>query len=700
MSAEPPALPRALDDDDDDVAWALQTAGVQWERGGTADAIVWLKRAAESAAEAGKYGRSADIQRRANEIDRWLKQRVSFPLAQDDDDGVDELLAADQPEIEAGTLSEPSQSLVDALEAEARDYSSARSDQPEVVADLGDLEDVEDIEAIDLDEFEEERDLEGYKEELLDETTHARSEVSRALLSSDPPARRPTNSRAPASDRATGRVRSHPPSSRPPKPTERTVVSAPPPKPARASILPASSRSGSASGARQSSRSSGAPRRSAAPRGMSLPPQTGSTIPGTGSSAPPRELSRLPEQRRSRNATPRVPPPAEYKLPPPPIPRLPLPQPRASSRPLPEVTEARAPFPSEPATQPASERPLLPVISEPPRQRVESLPEVSVAEVELPEREAPTSSYTHGSADEATTAAHKLRSELEPRASSAPPRGGPREPPVSSAAPAELDAAVNALSETPPPPPAVDVALLAACRGLEDLPPETQEELARRAHVETLAPDQEVSGFGLALVTRGNVVVMPTIAEGACGYAARGEPVFSRGTLSEGVPLRAVALADGADVAVWRPDDFEHVLATCPWVADELRAVADRFQALAGAAMGPLGDRLDDNMRAMLTDRCELRVLLAGEVLIQEGKAPGGLYIVGGGKLEAISGGNVVQELGPGDLPFASSVLTHAKATATVRAAAGGALVLHADRMATHELIVSVPPLLELLSMV
>jgi hypothetical protein len=275
-----------------------------------------------------------------------------------------------------------------------------------------------------------------------------------------------------------------------------------------------------------------------------------------------------------------------------------------------------------------------------------------------------------------------------------------REPPVSSAAPAELEAAVNALSETPPPPAAFDIALLAACRGLEDLPPETQAELVMRARLEVLAPDQEVSGFGLALVTRGQVVVMPTIAEGACGYASLGEPVFSQGTLAEGVPLRAVALGEGADVAVWRPEDFAHVLETCPWVADELHAVADRFQAFAGAAMGPLGDRLDDNMRSMITDRCELRVLLPGDILIEQGKVPDGLYIVGAGKLELVVGGKVKQELGPGDLPFASSVLTREKANGSVRAAETGALVLHANRSVTHELVVSVPPLLELLSMV
>jgi hypothetical protein len=668
MSAEPPALPKALDDDDDDVAWALQTAGVQWERGGAEDAIVWLKRAAEAAVEAGAFGRSADIQRRANEIDHWLKQSVSFPFQADDDDGVDALLATEpaevEVEVETGSISEPSPSLVDALEAEAADYGRAAVVEGAEVEDLGDLEDVEDIEAVDLEEVEEERKLEGYREELLDETTHARSEVSRSLLAAvDAPTQPPASSRPPG-----GRVLTQPPSSRSGKPRETTRVSAPPPKPNVTSLRPAAS---------------------------SRAPVTSSRAPTTA----PRDA------RRSVNATSVVPPPPEYKLPPPPIPRLPLPEPRQSARPLPEVSEPRQSFPSEPVTLPASERPFRSHVAEvvrgeePPRERVESLPEVSVTEIDaLPEREAPTSRYTLGNPDEGTTAS--LGARVVAARSVPPAHGVAREPPVSVAAPAELDAAVDALTETPPPPPALDLSLLAACRGLEDLPPETQAELALRARIETLAPDQEVSGFGLALVTRGHVVVMPTIAEGACGYAARGEPVFSQGTLSEGVPLRAVALAEGAEVATWLPEDFDQVLETCPWVADELRAVADRFQALAGAAMGPLGDRLDDNMRAMLTDRCELRVLLAGDVLLEQGKMPDGLYIVGGGKLELVVGGNVQQLLGPGDLPFASSVLTHEKASATLRAASTGALVLHANRMATHELIVSVPPLLELLSMV
>ena len=48
-----PAFPTAKDDDDDDVAWALSTALVQWKRGAVADAVTWLRRAVDSAVSVG-----------------------------------------------------------------------------------------------------------------------------------------------------------------------------------------------------------------------------------------------------------------------------------------------------------------------------------------------------------------------------------------------------------------------------------------------------------------------------------------------------------------------------------------------------------------------------------------------------------------------------------------------------------------------
>jgi len=521
---------------------------------------------------------------------------------------------------------------------------------------------VEDIEAVDLDDLEQ-RELGGY--EPLEEITQARSSVSQLPDSSGAqPLPGPASSRAPGSSRGAGSSRA-PGSSRGP-----------------------GSRGPSASRAPGSSRAPGTGARNA----KSAKPRAASR------SSVPEQVSRssVPEQVTTRALAPSTrPEPPEYKLPPPPLPRLPVPMPKQSTPPA-RYDELRQPFPSEPGTRPRSEPPPPPdeldddptatPLAIPARLRAKTRAALTEPELERPEIREPPPSMAPAPA----------------RYSSLSPRDPTVPPPISSAAPAELEAAVMSLSETPPPvgvQPSLDVAFLAACRGLEDLPPETQSGLAAIAGVETLAAEQEVSGFGLALVIRGSVLVMPTIAEGACGRAVKGEPVFSRGTLAQGVSLRVVAEAEGADVAVWLPEDIEQVLVTCPWVADELRAVADRYQALAGAAMGTLGERLDDTMRSMLTDRCELKVLLEGDVLIEAGKAPDGLYIVGGGSLELVAGGAVQGTLGPGDVPFASAVLTHEKANATVRAAASGALVLHADRMTTHELIVSLPPLLELLSM-
>jgi hypothetical protein len=247
--------------------------------------------------------------------------------------------------------------------------------------------------------------------------------------------------------------------------------------------------------------------------------------------------------------------------------------------------------------------------------------------------------------------------------------------------------------------PALDADVIASVPGLEDLTPEIHAELGARARTKKLEPDEEVGGYGLLWVMKGMVMIMPTVADAVIAMASEGKTVFSRGNLSANVDLRAVAGPQGAEVAVWQPEHFESVLEKCPWVADDLRAIADRFQTLAGASMGLLGERLDDAMRAMITDRAEVKLLLPGEVVVEESKPVVGLYVVGAGALELVKNDNVERELGPGDLLFSSAVLTHEPAPALARAGSQGALVLYWDRMTTHELIVSVPPLLELVAM-
>ena len=130
---------------------------------------------------------------------------------------------------------------------------------------------------------------------------------------------------------------------------------------------------------------------------------------------------------------------------------------------------------------------------------------------------------------------------------------------------------------------------------------------------------------------------------------------------------------------------------------DTLATVADRLQALAGAAMGPLGERLDDALREQVTGRCEVRTYLPGESFVDQGAPVPGMHIVGAGRVELVDdSGKVLEELGAGQLLFASEVLSAGAAHATARAGEGGALLLFAPRLVAHELLVSVPPLLEI----
>jgi hypothetical protein len=275
---------------------------------------------------------------------------------------------------------------------------------------------------------------------------------------------------------------------------------------------------------------------------------------------------------------------------------------------------------------------------------------------------------------------------------------------------AEADDELDAPTGRPPPPlgsvpdpfpaePVIGAVSLTEVRGFEDLPPDAQLELVRLARVEELGSDEELNGFGVALVVAGWVSIMPAIADTACARASEGEVVFTRGSLADGVALRVVAGEDGTRIATWDTDLIESKLADCPWVIDELRVVADRLQALAGVCMGKMGERLDDSLRGIVTDRCEVKQLLPDEVLLERGQRVGGMYIVGAGRLHVFdTDGNLSEELAPGDFLFAAQVLGGGTAPATVRAGGGGALLLAADRMAAHELLVSVPPLLEILA--
>src|SRR5262249_3347936 len=136
----------------------------------------------------------------------------------------------------------------------------------------------------------------------------------------------------------------------------------------------------------------------------------------------------------------------------------------------------------------------------------------------------------------------------------------------------------KSVASPPPAPvpegPIVDGVSLESVRGFEDLPETSQLELARSAALTTLSTDEEIGSFAAALVTRGRVGLMPSIADISASVAKAGEIVFTRGSLSEGVSLRVVALESQTVVASWSDEALSHAMADCPWVADELRLVA------------------------------------------------------------------------------------------------------------------------------
>jgi hypothetical protein len=264
------------------------------------------------------------------------------------------------------------------------------------------------------------------------------------------------------------------------------------------------------------------------------------------------------------------------------------------------------------------------------------------------------------------------------------------------------------LSNPPPKPhstkspmtePVVDGVSLEVSRGFEDLPAEVQLSLAGSVRIEKLGKGEEVSFFGAAIVTAGTVDILPAFSDESGAIAHEGDVVFTHGNLQDSIDLRVVAKIDDTRVAVWEPETLREAIAECPWVADELKLIADRYLAVCGATLGPLGEHLDDALRAAVFQRLDVRVFQEGEILAEGQKPIPGLLIIGGGRvLLRDAQGVSVGELNMGDFVFASGLLGGSKAPYTAVAAKGGTLVLAAPRQVAHELIMSVPPLVEVLA--
>jgi hypothetical protein len=229
-----------------------------------------------------------------------------------------------------------------------------------------------------------------------------------------------------------------------------------------------------------------------------------------------------------------------------------------------------------------------------------------------------------------------------------------------------------------------------------DLPDDEREKFALAADVVDLRKDDEVSGFALALVVDGEIDVEATIVDTPAAQLSANAVLRSRGTTESTVPVRLVCASALATVATWKEEAVHEAFHACPWVEDDLRAASDRVQALVGLTSGPLGERLDPQIRADVFGRFELRVLLAGEVVVEEGKPMPGLVVLGVGEIQVVSGDQVERVIRPGEFVFPEAILGGGAAPATARAGKGGAVVMTATRATAQELLVTCPPLLEL----
>ena len=239
---------------------------------------------------------------------------------------------------------------------------------------------------------------------------------------------------------------------------------------------------------------------------------------------------------------------------------------------------------------------------------------------------------------------------------------------------------------------------IASIEAFGDLPDDARETFAAKATVRRLGASEVIESFALACVLDGDVDVAPARVDVSIGRISKGSVLRAQGTPAARVAVRLVGSTSGGTVAVWDDAAVGEAFGSCPWVEDDLRAAGDALQALAGVTQGPLGTRIDSMLRELVTSRLAVRSLLEGETLVERGAQVPGIVVVGVGQLDLIDGERVVGSVRSGEFLFPEQVLGAGMAPASARAGSGGALVMFGDRKLAQELLVTVPPLLEILA--
>jgi CRP-like cAMP-binding protein len=192
----------------------------------------------------------------------------------------------------------------------------------------------------------------------------------------------------------------------------------------------------------------------------------------------------------------------------------------------------------------------------------------------------------------------------------------------------------------------------------------------------------------------------------------RGEPVVLA-HLGEGDFFGEMALLSGAaraasvtaeapcELLELRAEDLREVVARHPHVATSLRRFYRQRLLASAMAVSPIFRPFTKADRRLVMERFRARYVARGEVIIREGAASDGLYVILDGAVDVLKkkagADTTVARLREGDLFGEMSLLRKTPASATVVVSRGGTL-LKLPRPAFDALVTAYPQILELVA--
>jgi hypothetical protein len=236
---------------------------------------------------------------------------------------------------------------------------------------------------------------------------------------------------------------------------------------------------------------------------------------------------------------------------------------------------------------------------------------------------------------------------------------------------------------------------------LADVPDDEREKILGTGEMMALLPDEETDAPAIVIVLHGELEVR-----------VRGRPSTLEIITVDQVRLLAptkpcdgdlivVGGKKGARILALPHEAIEMLRAAAPWVAQDLEPSSDDLHVVAGALRGEMGRRLDDALLREILGCAETMRLAPGAIVVKNQELVRALVVLGAGALSLrVADAPDAQEIGalePGEVLFPSELLSRTAAPSTVRAGPDGAVVLVATRAATEELLVTYPPLLEIL---